>query len=84
MPYPMVKTLIITFIVLYVVYKLTGFLVRTILRNMGILPRSGPFFRAGYAGQASNTPPPSTETSKAAKPNLTDSVGEYVEFEEVK
>lgn len=78
------KTLFIILIVLYVVYKLTGFIVRTILRNVGITPQSGPFYRAGAGPAAGNSPNSAQAQTGKRSPNITDGVGEYVEFEEVK
>jgi hypothetical protein len=89
----MIKTLIITFLILYVVYKLTGFLVRTILRNAGISFTNGRSVYGAGGAQGQSGPDGRHATNQSTgfgknkadpKPNITDGVGDYVEFEEVK
>lgn len=75
---PMLKFLLITFLVLWLSIKLAGFVIRMFLRSSGFtVTQNG---RGRGPSQARNPQAASPEP----KGHVTDNLGEYVDFEEVK
>lgn len=75
---PMLKFLLITFLVLWLSIKLAGFVIRMFLRSSGFTVTQGGRGKGPFQAptQPAATPEP--------KGHVTDNLGEYVDFEEVK
>jgi NhaP-type Na+/H+ or K+/H+ antiporter len=71
------KIIFITFLVLYLAYKIAGFALRFFLRSAGVQ------FNTATKREGEHTETSNKQRNKGKKRPL-DSLGEYVDFEEVK
>ena len=81
----MIKFLLITFLVIYLSVKLAGFVIRLFLRSAGFtINANGRQAQKGHPRAADPRAEAQAQPKPDANRHVTDSLGDYVDYEEVK